>query len=150
MVAFDAKLERLAALMTEIMGQQSGVGLAATQLGVLSRVIVWEDPDAEGEDPLVYVNPEIEERSESCTTEVEGCLSVPGTSVEVERADEIVVKAQGLSGEPVVVRLKGFPARIVQHEVDHLDGRLILDRATPEERRRALKELRERAIAAES
>jgi peptide deformylase len=144
---FDEKVERLAALMTEIMKREEGVGLAATQLGVLSRVIVWRHPDDEGE-LHVFVNPEITERSESCTTTSEGCLSVPGVSVEVSRADEVAVVAEDTDGAVVRMHLSGFPARIVQHEIDHLDGCLIVDRAEPEERRRVLKELRERSLVA--
>lgn len=143
---YDDRLERLAATMVDTMDSEKGVGLAATQIGVLSRVIVWRDP--EGEDQLyVFVNPLITERSEACNTEVEGCLSLPGMSVEVSRADEVVVTAEDVKGRPLEIRLSGYPARIVQHEVDHLDGCLILERATPEERRRVLKEFRERTLA---
>lgn len=144
--AFDERLERLASQMTAAMDRESGVGLAAPQVGVLSRVIVWRDP--EGDDEVhVFVNPIIMEQSESCSTEVEGCLSLPGASVEIERPDEVVVSTEGLDGERLEVSLNGYPARIVQHEIDHLDGCLILDRATPEERRRVLKELREQTLA---
>ncbi len=143
---YDEKLERLAASMVAAMDSEKGVGLAATQIGVLSRIIVWRDPEGE-EELYVFANPLITEWSESCSTEVEGCLSLPGVSVEVPRADQVVVKADDLQGQPMEVHLTGYPARIVQHEVDHLDGCLILDRATPEERRRVLKELRERTLA---
>jgi peptide deformylase len=146
---FDDKLERLALLMTETMQREEGVGLAATQLGVLSRMIVWKHPDRE-EECYAFVNPEITERSESCTTATEGCLSVPGASVEVTRPDEVLVIAWDIKGEPLEMHLSGFPARIVQHEIDHLDGCLILDRAAPEERRRVMKELRERTFVAET
>lgn len=146
--AFDDKLERLASQMAETMGREDGVGLAATQVGVLSRVIVWRDPD-DDESVYVFVNPVITECSESCTTAAEGCLSLPGTSVQVSRPDEVAVRADDLHGVRLETRLTGFSARIVQHEVDHLDGFLILDRAAPEERRRVLKELRERTLAAE-
>jgi peptide deformylase len=145
---FDEKLERLAMQMTGAMDREEGVGLAATQVGVLSRVIVWRNP--EEEDQLyVYVNPEIAESSEDCTTAAEGCLSLPGQSVQVTRADEVEVVGQDLEGMAFRVRLTGFAARIVQHEVDHLDGYLILDRAEPEERRRVMKEMRERTLAME-
>ena len=90
------------------------------------------------------MNPVITEWSETCTTAAEGCLSLPGTSVEVSRPDEVAVVALDLQGVHLEMRLSGFPARIVQHEIDHLDGCLILDRATPEERRRVMKERRER------
>ncbi len=144
--AFDEKLERLAAQMAETMDREDGVGLAATQVGVLSRVIVWRDPDVD-DAVYVFVNPAITECSESCTTAAEGCLSLPGASVQVTRPDEVVVSAHDLRGARLEVRLTGYPARIVQHEVDHLDGCLILDRAAPEERRRVMKEFRERTLA---
>ncbi len=147
-VDFDDRLARLAALMTEAMDREEGVGLAATQLGILTRLIVWRHPDEE--DALrVCANPEIVEQSESCTVASEGCLSVPGASVEVSRPDEVVVSGFDLEGCAIQLRLQGLAARIVQHEIDHLEGRLILDRAAPEERRRAMKELRERAAAAQ-
>lgn len=144
---FDARLEKLAKSMIEVMLREEGVGLAANQVGVLSRLFVWRNPENEDE-RYVYVNPEIVERSEACCTESEGCLSVPGTTMEVSRSEEVTVEAQDLTGEPIRVHLTGFLARIVQHEIDHLDGRLIIDRTSPEERRRVLKELRERSLTA--
>jgi peptide deformylase len=144
---FDRKLEKLASLMLGVMEREEGVGLAANQIGVLSRVLVWKHPESDTE-RYVLVNPQIVERSEACCTEPEGCLSVPGASMEVTRAEEVVVEAQDLAGEPISMRVAGILARIVQHEVDHLDGYLILDRTSPEERRRVLKELRERSLAA--
>ncbi len=135
---FDSKLEKLAGLMLEVMEREEGVGLAANQIGVLSRVLVWRHPEIETE-RYVFVNPQIVERSETCCTESEGCLSVPGASMEVTRAEEVVVEAQDLAGEPLSVHVTGLLARIIQHEVDHLDGYLILDRTSPEERRRVLK-----------
>ncbi len=144
-MAYDDRLERLAAAMIEVMDKEEGVGLAATQVGILSRVIVWRHPDDE-EKLHTFVNPQIAEWSESCTAATEGCLSVPGASVEVTRSDEVLVVAQGLKGELLEMRLTGMAARIVQHEVDHLDGLLILDRTSPEERRRVMKELRERKL----
>jgi peptide deformylase len=147
--SFDEKLERLAAQMAEAMQREDGVGLAATQVGVLSRIIVWRYPD-DSDELYVFVNPVITEHSEACTSEAEGCLSLPGASVQVSRPEEVTVKAEDLGGNEMTVPLAGFPARIVQHEVDHLDGLLILDRATPEERRRVLKELRERTLTEET
>jgi peptide deformylase len=143
---FDGRLEKLAALMLEVMHREEGVGLAAPQIGVLSRVMVWRDPDHE-DDEYVFVNPEIVFRSEECTTASEGCLSVPGCMIEVSRCDQVTVHARDLHGTPIELEADGMVARIMQHEIDHLDGRLILDRATPEERRRALKELRELSLA---
>jgi peptide deformylase len=143
---FDARLEKLAKNMLEIMQREDGVGLAANQVGVLSRMMVWRHPESEDE-CYVYVNPQIVEKSEACCTESEGCLSVPGATMPVERAEEVIVEAQDLHGGQFRVHLTGMLARIVQHEIDHLDGHLILDRTTPEERRRVLKELRERSLS---
>lgn len=143
---FDARLERLAEAMFAVMEREEGVGLAAPQVGTLTRLMVWRHPEHETE-RHVYVNPRIVGQSEACCSEVEGCLSVPGTSMEVTRWEEVDVEAQDLAGATFQVHLTGLLARIVQHEIDHLDGRLILDRTSPEERRRALKELRERTLA---
>jgi peptide deformylase len=144
---FDARLEKLAQLMLEVMDREEGVGLAAPQIGVTSRIMVWRHPERDTEQH-VFVNPRIVESSETVCAAAEGCLSVPGGSMEVTRPDEVVVEAQDLTGELFQVHLTGLLARIVQHEIDHLDGRLILDRTSPEERRRVLKELRERTLAA--
>lgn len=145
---FDERLERLARVMLEVMIRGDGVGLAANQIGVLSRVLVWRHPENEDEQ-YVFVNAEIVERSEQCSTASEGCLSVPGATMEVERAEEVVVEAQDLKADPIRVHLTGMLARIVQHEVDHLDGKLIVDRTSPEERRRVIKQLREQSLAGE-
>jgi peptide deformylase len=142
---FDARLQKLAETMLAVMRREEGVGLAAPQIGVLSRIMVWRDPENEDVE-YIFVNPQIISRSEECTTSGEGCLSVPGCTVEVERANEVGVTAQDLSGTPLELEASGLIARIMQHEIDHLEGRLILDRASPEERRRVLKELRERAL----
>jgi peptide deformylase len=144
---FDARLEKLGRMMLEIMEREEGVGLAANQIGLVTRVMVWRHPENENE-KYVFVNPEIVERSEACCSESEGCLSVPGATMLVERAEEITVEAQDAKGTPMRVHLTGMLARIVQHECDHLDGCLILDRTTPEERKRVMKELRERTLSA--
>lgn len=142
---FDSHLEKFAQMMLDVMDRGEGVGLAANQVGVLSRVVVWRHPDDE-EERYIYVNPEIVERSDTCNDASEGCLSVPDATMEVSRADEVMVEAQDLQGQPIRVHLTGMLARIVQHEIDHLDGYLILDRTSPEERRRVLKQLRERTL----
>ncbi len=147
--AFDTRLEKLAEIMLEVMRREEGVGLAAPQIGVLSRVMVWRDPEHEDVE-FVFVNPQIVARSEQCTLASEGCLSVPGCLVEVERADEVTVRAQDVKGAHLELQAAGMVARIMQHEIDHLEGRLILDRASPDERRRALKELRERSLSMET
>ena len=142
---FDSRLEKLAQTMFAVMHREEGVGLAAPQIGVLTRIMVWRDPDHEDE-VYAFVNPLIVSRSEECTTAGEGCLSVPGCTVEVTRNDEVVVTAQDLEGTPFTLEASGIISRIMQHEIDHLDGCLIVDRASPEERRRVFKELRERSL----
>jgi peptide deformylase len=140
--AFEADLERLVARMKRLMVDANGVGLAATQVGVLRRVVVFqEESDSE---PIALVNPEIVERSEQLTTEDEGCLSLQGVLVPVERACTVTVEAKDETGADVRLELVEPGARVVQHEVDHLDGVLIIDRTTPEARREALAVLRPR------
>ena len=146
---FDDRLEKLAGLMFDVMEREEGVGLAAPQVGVRSRIMVWHNPDRTSE-RHVFVNPRILERSDAVQVQSEGCLSVPGCMVPVERAEEIVIEAQDLAGGEFRMELAGMLARIVQHEVDHLEGQLILDRTTAEERRKVLKQFRERTLDAES
>lgn len=143
---FDGRLQKLAQIMMEVMDREEGVGLAAPQIGVASRVMVWRHPERETE-RHVFVNPRLVETSETSITDTEGCLSVPGGTVEVARHEEVVVEAQDLKGDVFQMRLTGLLARIVQHELDHLDGCLILDRTSPEERRRVLREIRERQLS---
>ncbi len=145
---FDEALVRETARMGELMHDALGVGLAATQLGILHRVLVYR---AFAEDPLtVLVNPVIEWRSEELETAEEGCLSLPGVHVPVERPASVRVSAKDERGEPVEVEAEGLPARVIQHEVDHLDGILILDRISREERKQAMRALREARETAEA
>jgi peptide deformylase len=140
---FDDDLLRLAERMKALMHDAQGVGLAANQVGVLRRVFVYRPRDEE--EPRVLVNARIVERSGEQTDD-EGCLSMQGVVVPVERALDITVEAQDERGEPVRYELTELPARVVQHELDHLDGVLILDRTTPEARREALATLRPRTV----
>jgi peptide deformylase len=127
--------------MIGLMRDAIGVGLAATQLGVLRRMLVFQvGPEAE---PTVMVNPEIEWRSEDAATAEEGCLSIPGVVVDVERPLFVRARAVDARGEPFTVEASGLEARVIQHEMDHLDGILILDRTSRDERKRALRGLRE-------
>jgi peptide deformylase len=146
---FDEKLAQEVERMGVLMHDALGVGLAATQLGVLHRVLVYR---AYAEDPLTaLVNPVIEWRSEELETAMEGCLSLPGVHVEVERAARVRVSARDERGETLEIEAEGLPARVIQHEVDHLDGVLILDRISREARKeamRAMREARETADAA--
>jgi peptide deformylase len=137
---FDDDLRRLAERMMALMQDASGVGLAATQVGVVRRMFVFQ-PDAESE-PQAVVNGRIAERSDEVETDEEGCLSMQGIRVPVERSIRVTVEGSDLAGEPVRIELEALAARVVQHELDHLDGVLVLDRTTPEARREALGALR--------
>jgi peptide deformylase len=140
---FDGDLAQLVERMKRLMQDARGVGLAANQVGILRRVFIFQAE--EGEEPLALVNPTIVERSDLVELEDEGCLSLQGVLVPVERALRIRLEARDAEGEPVALELQGLGARVVQHEVDHLDGVLIVDRTTPEGRREALSVLRQSA-----
>ena len=140
---FDGPLREQVARMGAIMGDALGVGLAAPQLGLSQRLLVYRvGPEA----PLVaLVNPEVEWTSgEDFETLEEGCLSIPGIAVDIERPVHVRVRAHDERGEDRLVEASGLEARVIQHEVDHLDGVLILDRAAKEARREALQALRDR------
>lgn len=140
--ATDTSLRELAVSMAKTMYAAPGVGLAAPQIGVLKRVIVYDISD-EGHELIALCNPRIVEQSEECETSEEGCLSLPGISVPVERSCTVTCEALTLDGQPVRIEAEGFHARVLQHEIDHLDGVLIINRATPEERKAALRRYRE-------
>jgi peptide deformylase len=143
---FDEPLRREVERMGELMHDALGVGLAATQLGVLHRVLVYR---AYPEDPLTaLVNPVIEWRSEELETAEEGCLSLPGVHVEVERAARVRVRARDPHGDALEIEADGLTARVIQHEIDHLDGVLILDRISREARKEAMRAMREAQEAA--
>ncbi len=135
--ALRSEIERMGLLMSDALG----VGLAATQVGVLHRVLVYR---AYADDPITaMVNPVIEWRSDELESAEEGCLSIPGVHVEVERPARVRARARDAFGEEVLVEAEGLQARVIQHEVDHLDGILILDRISREARREAMRSLRE-------
>ena len=138
---FDQALKDEAERMVQVMNDARGVGLAAPQLGSLRRLAVIIG--GEDMDPLVLCNPEITWRSEEVDIETEGCLSIGEISVEVERSLAIHVVAQDVEGRRFEFEPTGFAARVIQHELDHLDGVLILDRTAPEQRREALRALRD-------
>jgi peptide deformylase len=140
---FDDDLRRLVDRMTVLMHEAQGVGLAATQVGVLRRLFVFE-PDEDG--PRAIVNPVIVERGDETLVDDEGCLSLQGVRVPVERATSVVLEGKDPNGEDVRVELDAYGSRIVQHELDHLDGVLIIDRTDDEHRKEALSTLRPRAI----
>jgi len=140
---FDDDLRRLVARMGELMKDANGVGLAATQVGVLRRVFVFAP---EEDQVAALVNPEIVRRSDEGETDDEGCLSIQGVTIPVERSTTVRIEGRDENGDEVGYDLEGTPARIVQHELDHLDGTLILNRTTPEARREALAALRPRLV----
>jgi peptide deformylase len=138
---FDEALRREVERMGELMHDALGVGLAATQLGVLHRVLVYR---AYPEDQLTaLVNPVIEWRSDELEVAEEGCLSLPGVHVEVERAASVRVRARDERGEELEIEAEGLTARVIQHEIDHLDGVLIIDRVSREARKEAMRAMRE-------
>ncbi|MGN6215728.1 MAG: peptide deformylase [Solirubrobacterales bacterium] len=139
--AFGPELRAEVERMIEIMRDGLGVGLAATQLGILRRLLVFQaGPDAE---PTALVNPEIEWLSEETAVAEEGCLSLPRVSMDVERPLYTRFRGRDVEGESIVIEAAGLEARVLQHELDHLDGVLILDRTTREQRKGALRALRE-------
>jgi peptide deformylase len=138
---FDERLATDAERMIELMRDAIGVGLAATQLGTLRRMLVFQ-VGSEAE-PTVLVNPEIEWRSDDLVTAEEGCLSLPGVVVDVERPLHIRARAVDVRGEPLMIEASGLEARVIQHETDHLDGVLMLDRTEKEQKKGALRALRE-------
>jgi peptide deformylase len=138
---FDDDLRRLVDRMVDLMHDAQGVGLAATQVGVLRRLFVFET-DEEGEQAIV--NPTVVERGDELETDTEGCLSLQGVRIPVERPTRVVLEGKDPHGEHVRFELEGYGARVVQHELDHLDGVLILDRTDDEHRKEALSALRPR------
>jgi peptide deformylase len=140
--SFDEDLERLVERMTALMHEASGVGLAATQVGVLRRLFVFVD---DGQD-RVLVNPTITKRSKDTNVDDEGCLSLRDVLVPVERATSVTIEGFDAKGEPVKLELELPSSRIVQHELDHLDGVLIIDRTDDESRRAALARLRPQPV----
>jgi peptide deformylase len=139
---FDERLVEEARRMGQVMHDALGIGLAATQVGAMHRVLVYRvEPDS----PIAaLVNPEIEWRSSELETADEGCLSLPGVLVEVERPVHVRVRGLDERGDALTIEASGLEARVIQHEVDHLDGVLILDRTTRAQRKEAMKAMRER------
>jgi peptide deformylase len=138
---FDGALADEVRRMGELMTDALGIGLAATQLGVMHRVLVYRvDPDA----PLAaLVNPELEWSGDELETLEEGCLSLPNVGVDVERPVHVRVRALDERGAPLTIEASGLEARVIQHEIDHLDGILILDRTSREQRKQAMRDMRE-------
>jgi len=143
---FDEALMEEVRRMGQLMHDALGIGLAATQVGVMHRVLVYRvDPDA----PVAaIVNPVIEWTSEDREPMEEGCLSLPGVLVEVDRPVHVRVRAADERGEQLLVEASGLEARVLQHEIDHLDGVLILDRTSRDQRKQAMRALRDAAEGA--
>jgi len=138
---FDDALDRDVDRMIAIMHDGLGVGLAATQLGILRRLLVFA-AGSEAETTAV-INPQVEWLSEDVVEAEEGCLSIPRVTVDVERPLHARVSGLDREGEPLMIEASGLEARVLQHEIDHLDGVLILDRTTREQRKGALRAIRE-------
>ena len=140
--AVDAVIRDQIAEMRRLVEDAGEAGLAATQLGVLNRVVVFR---SEPEGPVrALVNPVVEWASEETEVAEEGCLSIPGVWIEVERPARVRMRGLGEDGEPVLIEAEMPEARVLQHELDHLDGVLTLDRASKPQRREALRQLRRR------
>jgi peptide deformylase len=143
---FDEQLAREIERMAALMHDALGIGLAATQLGILHRVLVYR---VQHDSPVIgVVNPVLEWSGGEAEVLEEGCLSLPGVEVDVERPVHVRVRAQDASGAPMVIEASGLEARVLQHEMDHLDGVLIVDRASRDQRKQAMRILREGTAAA--
>jgi len=143
---FDDALRSEVDRMGALMGDALGVGLAAPQVGVLHRVLVYR---VQHQAPVAaLINPEVEWAGKELETMEEGCLSLPGVLIDVERPVHVRIRAADERGEPLVVEASGLEARVIQHEIDHLDGVLILERTTREQRKEAIRALREAQQAA--
>ena len=142
---FDEPLREQVRRMGQLMHDALGIGLAATQVGLMNRVLVYR---VESEGAIaVLVNPVLDWAGDERETMEEGCLSLPGVLVEVERPIHVRVRAQDERGEDILIEASGLEARVIQHEMDHLDGVLILDRTTREQRKEAMRRLRETTAA---
>ena len=144
--SFDDDLRRLVDRMAFLMDEAVGVGLAANQVGVVRRVFVFLREGEGG--PTVVVNPRLVARSDELEADDEACLSLQGVLVPVERPAAVTIEAQDVTGAELRLELEGLDARVAQHELDHIDGVLILDRTTPEARREALGVLRPKPVLA--
>ncbi len=138
---FSPELRAEADRMITIMRDGMGVGLAATQVGVLRRLLVFQS--GSDSEPSALVNPTIEWRSDEFVLAEEGCLSLPRVAMDVERPLHVRVSGFDVEGEPATLEASGLEGRVLQHEIDHLDGVLILDRAPRDQRKAALRALRE-------
>jgi len=145
--AFDAALRSEIDRMGALMGDALGVGLAATQVGVLHRVLVYR---VQQQAPVsALINPEVEWVGKETETMEEGCLSLPGVLVDVDRAIHVRVRALDEGGEPILIEASGLEARVIQHEIDHLDGVLFIDHISKLKRDRVIKKFAKAAKRAD-
>lgn len=133
---------RLVADMLDTMRAAPGVGLAGNQVGVLDRIFVWQNEEESG----AFVNPRITHHSSKTEIDDEGCLSIAGLAYPVERSYEVTVAALDMDGRSIEIEAAGHFARICQHEIDHLDGILFIDRLPDELKKEALAILRDQAL----
>jgi peptide deformylase len=138
------ELRRLAEDMVDTMYDEAGIGLAAPQIGESIRMMVVGDE--RGRNPRALINPVVTEQGGSIVAE-EGCLSIPGLFADVARAEWVQVEAQDLDGKPVSIRARGFHARVFQHEMDHLDGILFIDRLDPVTRDRIKRRIKKEGLS---
>jgi peptide deformylase len=143
---FDDALREEVQRMGDLMDDAIGVGLAATQVGVVHRLLVYRI--AQDAQLAALVNPEIEWSGRETESMEEGCLSLPRVLVDVDRPIHVRVRARNEFGEPILIEASGLEARVIQHEIDHLDGVLILDRTSREQRKEAMRNMREAEQAA--
>lgn len=137
--AFNGELGKIVEEMKKIMAEANGVGLSANQVGLDMSLFIAKL----GEEMYALTNPELTPLSMEKETMEEGCLSIPGVWVDVERFNKVRLRARDIDGSQVELELEGYPARVVQHETDHLAGMLIIDRISPKERRRVADQLKE-------
>ena len=150
---FDNGLRRLVADLSETLADAGGAGLAAPQIGVNLRVFAYVviDKDMEDYGSMGHiVNPVLIEQSPEEVTDIEGCLSIPGLEFELARSRRVVAEGSDIYGEPLRVEGTERLARCLAHETDHLDGVLFIDRLEPDERKRAMREIREMVLAGEN
>ena len=141
---FNEDLKKLSEDMIETMMNADGVGLAAPQIGKNIRIVIVDpDPSQNGLTRMILVNPEITPITENKEVMEEGCLSVPGIYGRVKRPTDLRVKAQDLDGKPIEFETRGFFSRVIQHEIDHLDGVIFTDKVLPKDKKKVEKELKE-------
>jgi peptide deformylase len=138
----DGEMEKTVSLMLEALKKDKGVGLAGPQIGFMKRVFITQ---IEGDGGRVFINPSIIETSQETAKAEEGCLSIPGVYADVARAKSIKVQAWNEKGRPFTLEAAGLMARVIQHEYDHLEGVLFLDRLPEEERNRLLSKYEKKA-----